>query len=368
MKKFFRIFRWVILGLLVILTFGYLWSKSRPKAKEYEIETVKQEALLETKSVLTGTIEARDEVAVKPQLNGIISEVLHKAGDFVQAGDIIAKITVIPDMMQVNNGYSRLTNANITFNTIKEKYLRDKSLYEKGIIAREEYETSKADYDQKKEDLSNASDALQIMKTGISQRSAKESSTLVKATISGKILSIPVKVGNSVIQANTFNEGTTIASIANMEDLLFIGKVDETEIGNLQIGMPMRITIGAFGKETFPATIEYIAPKGENTTGATLFEVKASVKIGEKAKQLRAGYSANAEIITKSVKNVLAVPEACIEFKGDSTFVEIVKQEKPELKTQRKLVKTGASDGVKIQIIEGLKAGQKVRGNEKQLK
>lgn len=363
MKKYFKIFLWVLFGIAVIGTFVFLWQKSKVKPKEYQIESVSKQDSIESKTVITGTIEPRDEVLVKPQMNGIVAELLHEAGDIVQTGDVIAKLTVVPEMIQLSQAESRVRLAEISYEQGKEAYNRSKELFEKSVIAREEFETAEASYAKIKEELSNAREAMEIVKKGASSRTAKQSNTLVRSTVTGKILDVPVKVGNSVIQANTFNEGTTIAAVADMNDLIFVGKIDETEVGRVHLGSSMRISVGALGKETFPATVEYLSPKGKVENGAVLFEVKATVHIPSD-RVIRAGYSANAEIVLEGAYGVLAVPEACIEFSNDSTFVHVVKSQDP-FETERRSVKTGVSDGSNIQIKSGLKEGEKVRGIEK---
>lgn len=366
MKKLFRIIGWIVFAILVVVTFSFLWNKTRKPRAQYAVETVKQNDTIENKIVLTGTIQPRDEVAIKPQMTGIVAELLHKPGDIVQAGDVIARLSVVPEMIQVNSSMSRVKVAEITFDQRKEKYLRDEELFKKGVIAKEEFEASKAAYEQQQEELNSAIDALQIVRKGVSNRSARETSTLVRATISGKILTIPVKVGNSVIQANNFSEGTTIATIANMDDLLFIGKVDETEVGRLNVDMPMAISVGAVAEKKYHAVVEYISPKGDDKTGATLFEIKGALAV-DKNDDIRAGYSANADVVTERAVNVLSLPENCIEFRNDSTFVQLVTKENP-LETKELYVKTGVSNGLKIEIKSGLKSGQKVRGIEKSKK
>ena len=214
---------------------------------------------------------------------------------------------------------------------------------------------------QAKEEKAAAVDALQVVRDGVSQSNAKASSTLIRSTISGVILDIPVKVGNSVILANTFNDGTTIATVANMNDLIFRGNIDETEVGQLISGMPMKITIGALQDLKFDANLEYISPKAVESNGANQFEIKAAVRLAEGGK-IRSGYSANAEIVLASVEKALSIPESAIEFSGDSTFVYIVKGEGKEKTYERKQVVTGLSDGVDIEIKKGLTAKDKVRG------
>lgn len=360
MKKVFRIVFLVLLGLAVIGTFYFLWKKSRPVITKYELVTPKRDTI-ETKTVATGKVEPRDEVLIKPQMSGIISEVLKEAGQMVKEGEIIAKIKVIPEMVQLNSAESRVRVAKISLEQVTPAFNRNKQLFEQGVISKEEYETSLAEYKKAQEEADNAQDALDIIREGISKKSAALSTTQVRSTINGMILDVPIKVGNSVIQSNTFNDGTTIATVADMSDMIFKGKVDETEVGRIHEGMPIKLTVGALDSRVFNAQLEYVAPKGVEENGAVLFEIKAAAEIPEDA-FIRAGYSANAEIVLKHAENVLTVPESTVEFKGDSAFVQIVKQEEPEQVFEKQPVKVGLSDGIKIEIKEGLAESDKIRG------
>lgn len=360
MKKVFRIVFLVLLGLAVIGTFYFLWKKSRPVITKYELVTPKRDTI-ETKTVATGKVEPRDEVLIKPQMSGIISEVLKEAGQMVKEGEIIAKIKVIPEMVQLNSAESRVRVAKISLEQVTPAFNRNKQLFEQGVISKEEYETSLAEYKKAQEEADNAQDALDIIREGISKKSAALSTTQVRSTITGMILDVPIKVGNSVIQSNTFNDGTTIATVADMNDMIFKGKVDETEVGRIHEGMPIKLTVGALDSRVFNAQLEYVAPKGVEENGAVLFEIKAAAQIPEDA-FIRAGYSANAEIVLKHAENVLTVPESTVEFKGDSAFVQIVKQEEPEQVFEKQPVKVGLSDGIKIEITEGLAENDKIRG------
>jgi len=227
----------------------------------------------------------------------------------------------------------------------------------------DEYDKSKQALNQAKHEKAAAEDALQVVRDGVSKSNASASSTLVRSTISGVILDIPVKVGNSVILSNTFNDGTTIASVANMNDLIFRGNIDETEVGQLVSGMPMKITIGALQDLKFEANLEYISPKAVESNGANQFEIKAAVKLAE-GSNIRSGYSANAEIVLAKADKVLSVPESAIEFSGDSTFVYVIKDDGKKKEYTRTQVETGLSDGVNIEIKKGITAKDKVRGPE----
>ncbi|MDL2310018.1 efflux RND transporter periplasmic adaptor subunit [Parabacteroides sp. OttesenSCG-928-B22] len=360
MKKIGKIILFVLIGAAVIGTFYFLWQKSRPVITEYELVSP-VEGSVETKTVATGKVEPRDEVLIKPQMSGIISELLKEAGQMVKEGEIIARIKVIPEMVQLNSAESRVRVAEINQQQVTSTYNRDKELFNQGVIAREDFELSEANYKKAKEEVENAQDALEIIREGISRRSTASSTTQVRSTITGMLLDIPVKVGNSVIQSNTFNDGTTIASVADMNNMIFRGKVDETEVGRIHEGMPLKLTVGAMESRQFDATLEYVSPKGVEENGAVMFEIKAAVNIPEDA-FIRAGYSANAEIVLKQVDNVLTIPESTVEFSGDSAFVQLVKQEKPEQLFEKHAVKVGLSDGIKIEVVEGLSLNDKIRG------
>ena len=355
-KKILRIIFLVFVGAAVVGTFYFLWKKAQPVITLYELVTPARDTI-ETKTVATGKVEPRDEVLIKPQMSGIISELLKEAGQMVKEGDI----KVIPEMVQLNSAESRVRVAKISLEQISATFKRDEELHKQGVISKEDYETSLANYKKAQEEAENAQDALEIIREGISKRSAASSTTQVRSTITGMILDVPIKVGNSVIQSNTFNDGTTIATVADMSNMIFRGKVDETEVGRIHEGMPIKLTVGAMESRTFDAELEYVAPKGVEENGAVLFEVKAAVHMPGDA-FIRAGYSANAEIVLKRAENVLSVPESCVEFSGDSTFVQVVKAEKPEQKFEKRAVKVGLSDGIKIEIKEGLAENEKVRG------
>lgn len=361
MKKFFKYLMLAILAAAVLGTFWFLWKKSQPVVKKYEIETVKT-GTIDKRTVATGTIDPRNEILIKPQMSGIIAEIYKQAGDLVKAGDIIAKIKVIPDMVSLNSAQSRLERARIAFDQSKKDMDRDTKLYNSKVISREDFDKTQLQYNNDKEELKAAQDNLNLIRDGITANSASYSNTLVRSTITGTILDVPVKVGNSVIQSNNFNDGTTIASVANMNDMLFVGKLDETEVGKIKVGMPMDITIGALQDQKLTAVLEYVAPKGKEENGAIMFEMKAALKI-PKDVFIRAGYSANAEIILSRAENVLTIPESCIEFSGDTAFVYVLKSKEPQAFT-KKQVKIGLSDGINIEVKNGLKLNEKVRGAE----
>ena len=364
MKKYGKLIMAAIVALIFIGTFIFLWKKSQPQPIEYNEFEAKTTDILKT-TIVTGKIEPRNEVNVKPQISGIITELLKEPGDMVQAGEVIAKVKVIPDMSQLSSAQSRVRLADINLRQAQTDLSRVEALYKQELISADEYDKTRQALRQAREEKAAADDALAVVRDGISKSNASASSTLIRSTITGIILDIPVKVGNSVINSNTFNDGTTIASVANMNDLIFRGNIDETEVGQLITGMPMKITIGALQDLSFDASLEYISPKAVESNGANQFEIKAAVHVLRGSK-IRSGYSANAEIVLAKANNVLSVPESAIEFSGDSTFVYIKKNvpagSAEKDKYERKQVVTGLSDGVNIEIKSGLAAKAKVRG------
>lgn len=351
MKKFFKIFLWVVVALIFVGTFFYLYQNSKEKEDVYSIEYPSEETI-ERVSVLTGKIEPRDEIDIKPQISGIISEILVQAGDHVNNGDIIAKIKVIPEETQLSSAENRVAVAEISLSEARSNFERTKQLYEKKYESREKYETDYAAYERAKKELDQARDQLTIVRDGVSAANAQGSNTLVRSTVTGVVLEVPVKVGSSVIQANTFNDGTTIAKVADMTDLIFKGKVDETEVDLINEGMNVRITVGAIPDSDYPAVIEKIAPMATDDNGTNTFEVKAALNLDSEAK-LRAGYSANANVILESAQNTLAVPESVVEYEGDKSYVYVLKDSVPTQKFERKEFKAGISDGIMVQVKSG---------------
>lgn len=360
MKKFFKWGLLFLVALIFIGTFVFLYQKSRKKETSYQ--TVSPEITdLYKSTIVTGKIEPRDEVLIKPQINGIIAEIYKKAGEQIRKDEVIAKVKVIPEMSSLNSAESSVRMAEINLRQTEKDYQRMKNLYEQKLVSEEEFDKARVTLEQNREELRNREDALNIIREGISKSNASFSTTLVRSTIDGLILDIPVKVGNSVIMSNTMNDGTTIASVANMHDLLFKGKIDETEVGKIHEGMPVTLTIGALQDQKFQAVLEYISPKAVETNGTNQFEIEAALR-DSSGTRIRSGYSANAEIILDQALQVIAIPEGCIEFNGDSTFVYILKQEVPQ-QFERRQVITGVSDGIKIEVKSGLNKNDKIRGN-----
>ena len=355
-----RVFKYIILFLIaavLIGTFVILFKKSRPQEVKYQELTATRTDIART-TVITGKIVPRNEVNIKPQINGIIAEIFKEAGQTVEKGEVIARLTVIPDMNSLSAAQSRVRLSDINLKQVETNYDRDKALYDKKLISAEEFEKAQQSLSQAREERAAAQEALEVIRDGVSSNNATTSSTLIRSTISGLILDIPVKVGNSVIQANTLNDGTTVATVANMKDLIFEGQIDETEVGALYESMPLKISIGALRDFICEASLEYISPKAVESNGSNQFSVKAAVVVDD-SYTIRSGYSANAEIELEKLNNVLSIPESALEFVNEKTYV-YVKQ--ADNKYKNTLVETGISDGVNIEIKSGISEGDIVRG------
>lgn len=362
MKKYLK---WAGIALIIAIfigTFVFLYKKSQPKITLYEINTVEVRDLVKT-TIVTGKIVPRDEINIKPQISGIITELYKEAGQMVSKDEVIAKVKVIPEMTTLSNTENQVKMAEISLRQAQTDFDRTKALYEQKVISAEEYEKAEVALKNARQQLTAAKDARNIAREGVSLSNAKMSTTLVRSTVDGLILDIPVKVGNSVILSNSFNDGTTIATVADMNKLIFRGNIDETEVGRISEGMPVVITVGAIQDLRMDATLEYISPKGVESNGANQFEIKAAITVPE-GRTLRSGYGANAEIVLERASKTISVPEASLEFSGDSAFVYVVTEEKPQQKFERRSVVTGLSDGIFIEIKKGLKVGDKVRGIE----
>lgn len=362
MKKYLK---WAGIALIIAIfigTFVFLYKKSQPKITLYEINTVEVRDLVKT-TIVTGKIVPRDEINIKPQISGIITELYKEAGQMVSKDEVIAKVKVIPEMTTLSNTENQVKMAEISLRQAQTDFDRTKALYEQKVISAEEYEKAEVALKNAHQQLTAAKDARNIAREGVSLSNAKMSTTLVRSTVDGLILDIPVKVGNSVILSNSFNDGTTIATVADMNKLIFRGNIDETEVGRISEGMPVVITVGAIQDLRMDATLEYISPKGVESNGANQFEIKAAITVPE-GRTLRSGYGANAEIVLERASKTISVPEASLEFSGDSAFVYVVTEEKPQQKFERRSVVTGLSDGIFIEIKKGLKVGDKVRGIE----
>ena len=356
MKKFLKIGLLLVFIGLVLWVFYYLYEQSKADPVVYKTESPKYRDIVE-KTVATGSVVPRKEIEIKPQESGIIQDLYVEPGDMVKKGDLIAKIQIIPEMVQVNNAESQLRIAEINFKNAEIEFNREKELYEKGVVPESEFLAQKLKYETAKENKQAAFDHLQLIKEGVTKSMGSQTNTLIKSTVEGMVLDVPVEVGNSVIKSNTFNDGTTVAIVANMGDMIFKGKVDETEVGKIKKGMNLLLTIGALEEDTFKAVLEYIAPKGVEDNGAIQFEIKADVKLKDN-KFIRAGYSATADIVLDRRDSVLSISEKLLQFSNDTTYVEV---ETTDQIFERRDIKTGLSDGINVEVLTGLKEEDKIK-------
>jgi HlyD family secretion protein len=360
-KKIRNISLLILLIGSIAYTFYFLYNKSKPVLVEYNTEKPVVTDIIK-KTVANGTIVPRKEVLIKSNVSGVIEKIFVTAGSKINKGDAIAQVKIIPDMLSVNEAESRIERAKLAHENAKVDFERVSKLFKQEAISKTDFIASELNLKNTKQELDAAENSLQIIKEGISKKAGASTNTIIRSTISGTILDIPIKEGNSVIQSNNFNEGTTIASIADMGKLIFEGKVDESEVGKIKTGMNLILSIGAIEGATFHATLEYIAPKGMVENGTIQFQIKAAV---EQSKQyfLRANYSANADIVLERKDSVLAIPESVLQFDdNDKSFVE-VKQKNNSYK--KVYLKTGLSDGINIEVLDGVKLGDELKGNEK---
>ena len=357
MKKAVKII--VGLGLLIALIFVLKYFKdSNSKAiEDFKIETPFYTSI-NTKTVATGKLNPEEEIELKPQISGIVDKILVEEGDVVKKGDLIAKIRVVPNEQSLVSARSRIKSAELSYKNSKTLYDRNKTLYDKGVISRQDFENNELSLNQANENLSQAKNDYQIIRRG-SLSGGSAANTNITAQISGTILEIPIREGDQVIQSNNFNAGTTIATIADMSKMIFEGKVDEAEVGKLEEGKEIKVVLGAINEKEFPAKLTFVAPKGKEENGAVQFTIKADVKV-ERSTKIRAGYSANAEIEMESKDSVLVIKESLLQFNRitEKPFVEI---KTGDGKYKKKNVKTGLSDGINVEITEGVKEEDKIK-------
>ena len=358
MKKYGKVLVFMAFVLVLVAIFVFLYRQTKPEEIIYEkvSPAVKD---IDKMTVVTGKIVPRDEINVKPQISGIITEVFKEPGESVKEGEVIAKVKVIPEMSSLSSAQSRVRLSEINLNQAQVNLDREQELYDKFLISREEYEKVLQARDQAKAEYDAAVDALEVIRDGVSSSNASSSSTLIRSTISGLVLDVPVKVGNSVILSNTFNDGTTIAFVADMNDLIFDGKIDETEVGRLKEGMPVTITVGALKDLSFEAVLEYISPKANENNGTNEFQIKAAVTVPSDVK-MRSGYSANARIVLERAEGVLTIPESTLEFAGDTVYVNVLGDDD---EYHRRDISTGISNGIDIEVKSGITKDDVLKGN-----
>lgn len=366
----------VIVLILIVVVFGgslyYLWAKNQEDPINYTTEQPSTENIV-LKTVATGSIVPKEEVLIKPNISGVIEEVYIEAGEYVQQGDLIAKIRVIPNVSSLTSAKNNIASnktalqtAEINYKTQKTIYDRQKELFDKGVIAANEFDQVNNTYlqakqrvEQAKIDVQQSRQNYDIIKTGTTSGVGNSAQTQVRATVSGMVLDVPVKEGNQVIEANNFNEGTSIASLADVKKMIFEGKVDESEVGKIKEGLPLEITVGAIENEKFDAILDYIAPKGVAENGAIQFAIKGTLKKIDST-FIRAGLSANASIILDRAEKVLAIKEALVQYDAETKqpYVEIAVGDQ---EFERRNVELGLSNGIYVEVKKGISESDNIK-------
>lgn len=372
MKRRGTIITLIVIVVAFIIGIYYIWVKDKQDPTVYETETAAVNTVIK-KTVATGSIVPKEEVLIKPNISGIIDEIYVEAGDIIKAGELIAKVKVVPNVNSLNSARNNINSsktavetARLAYESQKNIYERQKGLYEKGVISSNEFDNAQLAYNealqrynQEKVNLQGAQQTYEIVKTGTTSGLGASANTEIRATVSGMVLDVPVKVGNQVIEANNFNDGTTIATLADVGKMIFEGKVDESEVGKIKENLPLEITVGAIENKKFDAVLDYIAPKGVEENGAIQFEIKGTLSKKDTT-FIRAGLSANASIILARADSVLTVKEALVQYDQETKepFVEVAVGDQ---QFERKAVELGISDGIIVEIKGGISEEDKIK-------
>ena len=329
----------------------YLYQKNEEDPIVYETEKPSRQTIIK-KTVATGSILPLEEVLIKPNISGVIEEIYVEGGDFVKSGDLLARIKVVPNLNALNDAKNSIDEAKIAIDDQRRNFDRQSNLFNKGVISKVDLERAQVSYDQAKQSYSAANKRYDIVKTGTTRGFGNSANTMIRSTVTGMVLEVPVEVGNQVIESNNFNEGTTIAAIADVDKMIFEGKVDESEVGKIKEDLPLEITVGALENITFDAILDYIAPKGNEENGAIQFEIKGTLKKQDSV-FIRAGLSANASIILDRAESVLAIKEALGQFDSETKkpFLEIATGDQ---QFERRDIELGISDGIYVEVKSGL--------------
>jgi HlyD family secretion protein len=352
----------LIILLMLVVTFGgamyYLYQKNAQDPIVYKTEQASKQNIIK-KTVATGSILPLEEVLIKPNISGVIEEIFVEGGDYVKSGDLLAKIKVVPNLNALNDAKNNIDEARIALEDQKRNIDRQRGLFDKGVVSKVDLERAQVTFDQAQQAYGAANKRYDIVKTGTTRGFGNSANTMIRATVSGMVLDVPVEVGNQVIESNNFNEGTTIAAIADIEKMIFEGKVDESEVGKISENLPLEITVGAIENKIFDAVLDYIAPKGKEENGAIQFEIKGTLNKQDTV-FIRAGLSANASIILGRADSVLAVKEALVQF-DDKTKLPYVEIENGDQQFERKDIELGISDGIFVEIKSGISEEDKIK-------
>ena len=356
--------RIITISILIIIVVGfggalyYLYQKNQESPVVYETEKPSMQTIVK-QTVATGSIVPKEEILIKPNISGIIDKIYIEAGDQVKVNDLIAQLKVVPNVSNLASSKNQITSAKIALDNQTKVYNRQKELFDKGVISANDFDQAEVAYKQAKQTYAAAQQTYEIVKTRTASGVGTAANTQIRATIAGMVLDVPVKEGNQVIESNNFNEGTTIATLANTDKMIFEGKVDESEVGKIKEDLPLEITIGAIEDKKFDAVLDYIAPKGLDENGAIQFEIEGTLK-NRDSTFIRSGLSANASIILDKVEDVLAIKESLLQFdpKTQEPFVEV---KTGDQKFEKREVSLGLSDGIYVEIKDGLSKDDEIK-------
>jgi HlyD family secretion protein len=355
MKRVF-IFLFLLVVVVLLAAMGKYFSDQMKKDPVvYKTEKAHFDKI-SSKTVATGSIVPRKEVEVKAQVSGVVESIYVEAGQIVNQGDLLAKIRVIPDEAALEAARQNVQSAQIDFDSKEIERKRQKDLLDDGVISAASYREFELSADLAGQNLKAAQSSLEVIRTGAA-RGSKMATNQVRATASGMVLDVPIKEGAAVIQSNNFNDGTTVVTVADMTEMVFEGKVDESEVAKLTEGMMLDLTVGAIEDLNFQAQLDFISPKGITEDGTIKFEIRASVQLQEDA-FIRAGYSANADIVLETRDSVLVLEEKLLQFAGDTAYVEI---QISDQEFERRDLELGLSDGVIVEILSGVDTTQAIK-------
>jgi len=358
MKKAVTIGILVFIAVTFVGALYYLYQKNQEDPTVYETETPSEQTIVK-KTVATGKIVPKEEVLIKPNISGIIDEIYIEAGDRIKAGDPIAKIRVIPNVSSLQSAKDNVATAKINLDNERKSFERQKGLYDKGVISANDFDAAEVTFKRAEQNYKSARQNYEIVRTGTTSGLGSAANTLIRSTVEGMVLDVPVKTGNQVIESNNFNDGTTIATLADVNQMIFEGKVDESEVGKIKEDLPLEVTVGAIENKSFDAVLDYIAPKGVEENGAIQFEIKGTLNKSDTT-FIRAGLSANASIILAKAENVLAIKEALVQFDDETEqpYVEIMTGDQ---EFERKEIELGISDGINVEVKNGIKKDDKIK-------
>ncbi len=352
----------IIIAIALLSVIGFiLWRNITSSKKTVWVNTESAYiTTIEEKRFVPGNLYPLTEIDIKSQISGTLEKIYVKIGDKVKVGDNIAQVKLIPDPSNLERAKSNLIAAKINYENNEKIFKRNEDLFKKSIIPPIQFDEYKRTLDVSKEQYLSAQNQLTLIMEGTVRNA--DISNIIKATSTGTIIDLPLKIGSSVIERNNFNAGTTIATIADIDTFIFRGKVNESDMKYLNMGMNLTLYLNAYKDLKKEAKLNKISAKGMEEYGIMKYYIEAQFSLANDSLKIRSGYSANAEMILQRRENVLAVKEKHIQFENDSAYLNIVISDGKE---EKRFVTTGLSDGINIEILKGLLKDEKYKTNEK---